>query len=80
MAVSEDDVRHVAALARLGIEESRIPSLVRELNGILDHMEELESVGSGTPDLAAVPPLTVMRSDGYEPSVPLATPTPSATC
>ena len=74
MAVSEDDVRHVAALARLGIEDSRIPALVRELNGILDHMEELECVESGTPDLAVVPPPTVVRSDGYEPSVPLATP------
>ena len=47
MAVSEDDVRHVAALARLGIDAARLPSLVSELNGILDHMEVLSAVGTG---------------------------------
>jgi hypothetical protein len=47
VAVSESDVRQVASLARLGLEESRIPALVRELNGILGHMEVLEGVGTG---------------------------------
>ena len=44
MAVSEDDVRHVASLARLAIDAKRLPSLVSELNGILEHMEELARV------------------------------------
>ena len=47
MAVTERDVRHVAALARLGLEESRIASLVSELNGILEHMEVLGRVETG---------------------------------
>ena len=42
--VSEDDVRHVASLARLGIEPSKIQQLVRELNGILEHMDVLARV------------------------------------
>ena len=33
--VSEKDVRHVASLARLGIEPAKFEQLVRELNGIL---------------------------------------------
>ena len=44
MAVSEADLRHVAALARLGLESPAIPTLVAELNGILAHMEVLSRV------------------------------------
>ena len=44
MAVSDDDVRHVAALARLGSSRADVPSLVHELNGILEHMEVLARV------------------------------------
>jgi aspartyl-tRNA(Asn)/glutamyl-tRNA(Gln) amidotransferase subunit C len=44
MAVSEGDVRHVAELARLGLDPARIESLVRELSGILDHMKVLDAV------------------------------------
>ena len=44
MSISESDVRHVAALARLGLTADRIPSLVGELNGILAHMEILQRV------------------------------------
>ena len=32
MAVSEDEVRHVASLARLGISSDRIPTIAAELN------------------------------------------------
>ena len=44
MAVSDADVLHVAALARLAMPAERVPALVRELNGILDHMAVLETV------------------------------------
>ncbi|MGZ8375968.1 MAG: Asp-tRNA(Asn)/Glu-tRNA(Gln) amidotransferase subunit GatC [Gemmatirosa sp.] len=44
MSVSERDVRHIAALARLGLEPERVPDLVRELNGILAHMHVLSHV------------------------------------
>jgi aspartyl-tRNA(Asn)/glutamyl-tRNA(Gln) amidotransferase subunit C len=48
MAVSEADVLHVAALARLAIPGDVVPALVRELNGILDHMAVLEKVDVST--------------------------------
>lgn len=41
MGVTIDDVRHVAALARLGISDERAHALVAELNTILEHVEEL---------------------------------------
>jgi aspartyl-tRNA(Asn)/glutamyl-tRNA(Gln) amidotransferase subunit C len=44
MAVSREDVRHVAALARLDVPESRLPELVAQLNGILSHMDALGKV------------------------------------
>lgn len=74
MAVSEKDVLHVASLARLAIEPARLPSLVRELNGILEHMEELsavETAGDGSVGPTAVTPL---RPDADGASVPLAIP------
>ncbi|HEY6220823.1 MAG TPA: Asp-tRNA(Asn)/Glu-tRNA(Gln) amidotransferase subunit GatC [Gemmatimonadaceae bacterium] len=47
MAVTLDDVRHVAALARLGLSDERAASLMAELNTILGHMEVLSKVDTG---------------------------------
>lgn len=44
MPIGPDDVRHIAALARLAVPESRIPELVSQLNGILSHMDALGQV------------------------------------
>lgn len=44
MPVSLDDVRHVAALARLGLTDDRAHAIVDELNTILSHMAVLEQV------------------------------------
>jgi aspartyl-tRNA(Asn)/glutamyl-tRNA(Gln) amidotransferase subunit C len=42
--ISRDDVRHIAGLARLGVPDDRLDSLVGELNGILANMEVLQQV------------------------------------
>lgn len=75
MAVSEDEVRHVAALARLGIDPERIPTIAAELNGILAHMDVLSKV-----DTSSVGPITgvgaagtPLRVDGGN-QIPLARP------
>ena len=78
MAISESDVRHVAALARLEIPEARVEALVRELNGILVHMDVLQRVeiptsGDGAQGAPAPSGPTPLRDD--EPgSVALARP------
>jgi len=41
MAVSRDDVRRIAALARLGVADDRIDAIAAELNGILGHIDAL---------------------------------------
>jgi aspartyl-tRNA(Asn)/glutamyl-tRNA(Gln) amidotransferase subunit C len=47
VSVSDDDVRHVAALARLRFDEERVRALAGELNRILEHMDVLQQVGIG---------------------------------
>jgi aspartyl-tRNA(Asn)/glutamyl-tRNA(Gln) amidotransferase subunit C len=44
MAVTPDDVRHVASLARLGLTPEALQAYVAELNTILEHMDVLSRV------------------------------------
>jgi aspartyl-tRNA(Asn)/glutamyl-tRNA(Gln) amidotransferase subunit C len=44
MAVTREEVLHVASLARLALDETSVPRLVNELNGILEHMGVLQKV------------------------------------
>lgn len=68
MAVTHDDVRHIAELARLGVSPERLDDLVRELNGILMHMEVLAQVDTGdggeeSPPSGQPPASTPLRAD-----------------
>ncbi|HEX6574989.1 MAG TPA: Asp-tRNA(Asn)/Glu-tRNA(Gln) amidotransferase subunit GatC [Gemmatimonadaceae bacterium] len=69
MAVTHDDVRHVAALARLAVAESRLDHLVVELNGILGHMDELSKVDTKEVEDIKFAPTesTPVRADGGGP-------------
>jgi aspartyl-tRNA(Asn)/glutamyl-tRNA(Gln) amidotransferase subunit C len=69
MAVTQDDVRHVAELARLAVDENRIDSLAAELNGILRHMDVLSQVDTSTVDSVMSVPVdsTPLRSDSSGP-------------
>jgi aspartyl-tRNA(Asn)/glutamyl-tRNA(Gln) amidotransferase subunit C len=73
VAVTIDDVRHIAGLARLGLTEAHAASLATELNTILGHMEELAQVDtSGAPEAVAVGERGLpLRPDGGMP-IPLA--------
>ena len=75
MSVSDADVRHIATLARLGLEPARIPTIVAELNGILAHMEVLAKVDtSAVGAVTGVGPAgTPLRVDGGN-QIPLARP------
>ena len=75
MAVTLDDVRHIASLARLDIDEAQLPALAGELNAILGHMDVLQKVDvRGVPaDLATGMTPMPLRADGGE-QLPLARP------
>jgi len=72
VAVTHDDIRHIAELARVGVSPSRLDELVRELNGILAHMEVLAQVdtsdGEDDSSPSGRPPTcTPLRSDSSGP-------------
>ena len=72
MAISRDDVEHVARLARLGLSDEEIGQLTAELGHILDAMQALRALDtSAIPPTAQVIPLrNVMRDDVPRPSWP----------
>ena len=73
MAITRDDVVHVARLARLALREDEIERLQEQLNVILDALGKISEL-----DLANVPPTShplaltnVFASDEPRPSLPL---------
>ena len=75
VSVTVDDVRHIASLARLGLNPERVPSLVAELNRILEHMDVLRAVPS-RPDqrVTGVSAGGMPLREDVGPQIPLARP------
>ncbi len=72
MRVTADDVRHVADLARVGLEPHRIEQLAGELTGILEHMELLgRMVPPDTVPMAGPPGTTGELRDDVPDADPL---------
>ncbi len=51
MSLSKDEVRHVAMLARIGLEPGDEEFYAEQLSGILEHIDRLQQV-----DTDAIPP------------------------
>lgn len=68
MAVSRDDVRHVAELARLDFSEEEEAQMAEELSQILDYFDKLNELDtSGIPPMSHVLDVTnVFRPDDVE--------------
>jgi len=73
MPITRAEVAHVARLARLGLTEDEMSQLTRELDHILDAMQELRQLDtSAIPPTAQVIPLqNVMREDISRPPWPV---------
>ena len=73
MAISREEVDHVAFLARLGLTEDEKATLQEQLSAILEHMRTINELDtSQIPPTAQVIPLrNVMRADEPEPSLPV---------
>jgi aspartyl-tRNA(Asn)/glutamyl-tRNA(Gln) amidotransferase subunit C len=50
VTISIEEVRHIAALARLGISEERARAVALELSSILEHMQVLSNVDTNDVD------------------------------
>jgi aspartyl-tRNA(Asn)/glutamyl-tRNA(Gln) amidotransferase subunit C len=74
MTLTDVDVAHVAALARLGLAPDERERLRDQLSSILGHIEVLNRLDtSAIPPTAQVLPLTnVLRDDEPRPSLPQA--------
>ena len=69
MAVTIDDVRHIATLARLGLSDERAAMLMHEMNTILGHMDALAKVStSGVQEAVGIGASGLpLRADGGSP-------------
>jgi len=72
LAISREEVEHVAFLARLGLTDAEKQTLQEQLSAILDHMRTINELDtSQIPPTAQVIPLrNVMRQDEPQPSLP----------
>ena len=73
MAITREDVLHVAALAQLELTEDEIPRLTEQLNDILAAVSKVSEL-----DLSDMPPtshplavVNALRPDEQRPSLPL---------
>lgn len=74
-AVTVDDVRHVALLARLGLTEQQAQVLTRDLNTILEHMDVLARVNTKGVEAASGANAAGMRLRAdHGPPIPLREP------
>jgi aspartyl-tRNA(Asn)/glutamyl-tRNA(Gln) amidotransferase subunit C len=66
--ISQEDVRKVAKLARLDLEEAKITTYASQLERILDYVSHLESIDTDgvLPTTRAVEVVNVTRADAVE--------------
>ncbi|MDZ4381837.1 MAG: Asp-tRNA(Asn)/Glu-tRNA(Gln) amidotransferase subunit GatC [Parvibaculum sp.] len=65
MSVDQKTVRHIARLARIAVRDDELEALAKELNGILDWVEQLGEVETAEvePMTSAVAVAMKMRDD-----------------
>jgi aspartyl-tRNA(Asn)/glutamyl-tRNA(Gln) amidotransferase subunit C len=73
MALTREEVEHVALLGRLELDEQEIDRFTQQLNSVLEYFEQLRKIETeGVPPTSHVIPLTnVMRGDEPAPSLPV---------
>jgi len=71
MPLSNDEVRHVAMLARLGLEPGDEEFYAEQLSGILGHIERLQQLDTGDipPTAQVVEIASRLREDEPRPSL-----------
>jgi aspartyl-tRNA(Asn)/glutamyl-tRNA(Gln) amidotransferase subunit C len=74
MALTPEDVDHVAALARLGITPPERQKFAEQLSGILEHFRALQALDTATisPTAQVLDLRNVMRPDTSRPPLPRA--------
>lgn len=65
MAITIEDAKHVANLARLGLGESELQMYTKQLNDILNYAQELQKIDTANiePTYHSLPMANVLRPD-----------------
>jgi aspartyl-tRNA(Asn)/glutamyl-tRNA(Gln) amidotransferase subunit C len=71
MSISKDDVKYIAALARIDVPAEKLEGFTQSLNGIVKYVEQLQelNVDGVQPTSHAVPVGNVLRPDQVKPSL-----------
>jgi len=71
MPVSKNDVKYIAALARIDVPEDKLEGFTKSLAGIIQYVEQLQKldVDQVKPTSHAVPVGNVLRPDKVKPSL-----------
>lgn len=71
MSLSEAEVRHVALLARLALDDRQVETLRTELNSILGHIDTIQRLDleGVEPTAHAIPLVNVTRPDVVRPGL-----------
>lgn len=74
MALTREQVQHIAELAKLRLTVDEIAKMTEQLSAILDHAARLNELDTDaiSPTASVVPLLNVLRADVVEPSMPRA--------
>ncbi len=72
MAISEEQVRHVALLARLKLTDEQVASLGEDLNSILGHIDTIQQLDleGVEPTAHALDVVNETRADEVRPGLP----------
>lgn len=72
MALTSEEVLHIARLARIALSEDDVQRFTAQLSGILDHFEALAAVDTEglEPTAHPLPLSNIMREDEVKPSLP----------
>jgi aspartyl-tRNA(Asn)/glutamyl-tRNA(Gln) amidotransferase subunit C len=72
MALTREEVLHIAWLARVGVSEEDVAKFQEQLSDILDHFQTLQALDTEgvEPTSHPLPLESVMRSDEARPSLP----------
>lgn len=72
MSISLEEVRHIAALARLGLDDAQLGAIAAELSSILEHMQVLARADTDDPGRAAADERSMPLREDAGPPIPLA--------
>lgn len=72
MSLSIEDVRHVAALARLGMDDAELTNMQEQLSSILEHIQVLNELDTDaiSPTAQVIEMTNVWRTDEVAASFP----------